>query len=402
MMTINIEGYVLKMRFIGILLLFCILLVSPGCLEDLTSRMNKQLGPLQVPHTEDPEYEVRQVVTEEGGDLTTWSQSGDVEFIPMEGEESIEKEITEYINDSQGFERKFNWTYGGYRWSLTLPFNEETYYIYTERTRQREYDLFASDPYDDELISGIAESIVRVGKEKNLDNNTIPRVAVSFVQSLPYTSDNVTSGFDEYPRFPYETLYENGGDCEDTSILGAAILQEMGYGVMLIELPNHMALGIKCTPDVPGTHFLYRDDRYCYLETTGENWDVGVMPELYRGKKASLIPVHKRAVLDVRFSAAYEYDWRDVYVNVSVSVKNIGSDIARDTKVYVALQTSDTDKVWDHVQSEPLQIQSEGAYNFSVSNLHTFYGQPFRIYVRAWGENVISDEATSDWVTWEK
>ena len=68
---------------------------------------------------------------------------------------------------------------------------------------------------------------------------------VSFAQNLPYTADDVTTGFDEYPRFPYETLYDNGGDCEDTSILVSAMLRELRYGVALLHFPGHMAVRLR-------------------------------------------------------------------------------------------------------------------------------------------------------------
>jgi len=33
----------------------------------------------------------------------------------------------------------------------------------------------------------------------------------AFVQSLPYTSDLVTTGYDNYPRYPIETLIDMAG-----------------------------------------------------------------------------------------------------------------------------------------------------------------------------------------------
>ena len=37
-------------------------------------------------------------------------------------------------------------------------------------------------------------------------------LVITFVQSLPYTSDSVTTAFDEYPQYPMETLVEYGGN----------------------------------------------------------------------------------------------------------------------------------------------------------------------------------------------
>jgi len=80
--------------------------------------------------------------------------------------------------------------------------------------------------------------------QEDLTESEKVNLLISFVQSLPYTFDNVSTPFDEYPRFPIETLVFGGGDCEDTSILTSALLYEMGYDVILINPPGHMAVGI--------------------------------------------------------------------------------------------------------------------------------------------------------------
>lgn len=57
----------------------------------------------------------------------------------------------------------------------------------------------------------------------------------------------------EYPKYPVETLVE-GGDCEDKSILLAAILRAMGYRTALLVFsgnPGHIAVGVEC-PDCWG------------------------------------------------------------------------------------------------------------------------------------------------------
>ena len=79
---------------------------------------------------------------------------------------------------------------------------------------------------------------------------------LAFVQSLPYTSDSVTTGHDEYPRFPIETLVDDGGDCEDTSILFATLTLIMGYGTVYINPPDHYAVGILGN-NLNGTYWTY-------------------------------------------------------------------------------------------------------------------------------------------------
>lgn len=67
---------------------------------------------------------------------------------------------------------------------------------------------------------------------------------LAFVQSLPNTSNSITTGYDEYTRFPLETLVDGGGDCEDTSILFITLIRILGYDSVFIDLPRHLAVGL--------------------------------------------------------------------------------------------------------------------------------------------------------------
>ncbi len=99
---------------------------------------------------------------------------------------------------------------------------------------------------------------------------------LSFVQSLPYTFDDVTTGYDEFRRYAVETLIDGGGDCEDTTILVAAILRGLGEKTVLIFTPGHIALGV--SGNFTGASVTYNGTKYYYCETTGTGWTVGVLP----------------------------------------------------------------------------------------------------------------------------
>lgn len=295
--------------------------------------------------------------------------------------------------------RTYSWNYEGYRWHLTLLLDDKLYDAYKSRTRKRDYDLFASDPYDDWLIKSIADTLFSLSKEYGLEENKVPGLCVSFIQSLNYTSDFASSGYDQYPRFPYETLYDNGGDCEDTSILSVAILQEMGYDVVLLELPEHMALGIRCDSKQEGRGFEYKNNRYYYLETTGSNWQIGEMPLEYKDDPVQVIPVYRRPLVNLDFKAQCEYSQKEGVVDVNVTLRNVGSEIAENTTVYVALQADDENRVWDQIESDPVKVEPEGAYQFAAKGLRVPGGETFRVYVRAIGENLFSEEIMSEWVS---
>lgn len=305
---------------------------------------------------------------------------------------------TEESNTSGNPSRTYSWDYEGYCCHLTLPLDDELYDEYKFRTRNRDYDLFASDSYDDWLITNISDTLFSLSKDCELKESEIPEFCILFVQSLNYISDISSSGYDQYPRFPYETLYENGGDCEDTSILSAAILQEMGYDVVLLELPEHMALGIKCDHEQKGKSFEYKGSDYYYVETTGSNWQIGEIPEEYADQPVQVIPVYRRPMINLDFKAQCEYSRNEGAVDVNVSVRNVGSEIAENTTVYVALQAADETNVWDEVESSSTTVEPEEVYNYTAKSLIVPAGENFRVYVQASGENIVSENITSEWV----
>jgi hypothetical protein len=60
---------------------------------------------------------------------------------------------------------------------------------------------------------------------------------------------------DEYWRFPVETLYDETGDCEDTSFLFASVAEAMGYDAVILMLPGHAAVGI-ASDQASGAYFV--------------------------------------------------------------------------------------------------------------------------------------------------
>ena len=87
-----------------------------------------------------------------------------------------------------------------------------------------------------------------------------------------------------------ETLYDETGDCEDTSILYAAVMESMGYDAVLLLLPGHMASGLSC-PGASGGHYVYESVSYYYCETTGEGWAIGEVPPEMKDVEVDIIQV---------------------------------------------------------------------------------------------------------------
>ena len=191
--------------------------------------------------------------------------------------------------------QNYQWDYGWRTWQWELPIPLSTYAEYLERPRPQSTDYWvemAKDPDDDWYINQMVQQINDAALESNFTESQKLNFVIAFVQSLPYTLDDETTPYDEYPRYPVETLFDRGGDCEDTSILVAALLSRMGYDVALLVLldDHHVAVGVSLSGTY-GSYYEYEGKEYFYLETTGEGWEIGVIPPSITERTAYIYPL---------------------------------------------------------------------------------------------------------------
>ena len=170
--------------------------------------------------------------------------------------------------------RRYVWNFRGRHYTILMTIDLERYNSYSGKER---YDIPKLVEEGRTTIGNLTREFQRTFK-RNRSWTRQDRVdfVLSFVQSLPYTRDDVTTGYDEFRRYAIETLIEGGGDCEDTTILVAAILRGLGEKTALIFTPGHIALGV--SGDFKGASLTYNNIKYYYCETTGTGWTVGTLP----------------------------------------------------------------------------------------------------------------------------
>ncbi|MCW3982678.1 MAG: zinc ribbon domain-containing protein [Candidatus Bathyarchaeota archaeon] len=195
-------------------------------------------------------------------------------------------------------EKNFAWDYDGHHWTWTLNIPKELYEDYKQvslyrRTRDGPVGYgFLTTTYD-HYVRMLADKLNETATQMGYGSYDKVSFVLAFVQSLPYTSDNVTAGYNEYPRFPIETLVDDGGDCEDTSILFATLTIIMGFGTIYINPTNHYAVGILGS-GLRGTYWEHpvgSNKTYYYCETTGNNFKIGQLPIEFTGKSAYLYDI---------------------------------------------------------------------------------------------------------------
>jgi len=196
------------------------------------------------------------------------------------------------MSQSSSIERQFHWEYGGRTWTLLHRFCDASYRFYRTLPRTldyTDYDVYASDLRDDDDLCGLVGALERLAYGAGLDVWEKLNLVISFAQSIPYVTEE-----GEYPRYPLETLVEMKADCEDASILTAALLRQMGFGAVLLAFleEHHMGVGVRVLPpDGSGhTYYTWDGDAYYYLEATSVGWKIGELPDGYTSQPVIIRP----------------------------------------------------------------------------------------------------------------
>ena len=115
--------------------------------------------------------------------------------------------------------------------------------------------------------------------------------------TMKYIADKSSRGVSEYWKLPLETLYDKGGDCEDTSIFFSTLMLASGYtaaGVYL--LPGHAIACVTIVDDVPvgiGASIVEERNGYSFYggETTAQGWHIGYTSSAFADAKPQLYVV---------------------------------------------------------------------------------------------------------------
>ena len=214
------------------------------------------------------------------------------------------------LTESRRTKKEHEWKYKGKKYVYTHYYNKDVYEKLVSYRYQYQYEYiqkndlfwmnynsyFPNSKYyyinykhilmevykNDEYIVSLSNAIKKFIEEENFDENESYNFIVSFVQSITYENDNVSTNFQDYARFPFETMIDGMGDCEDTSLLlGLLIEYVLGVDVILVEFPRHLMLGVWCN-DCYGTYVELDEKKFFLLETTIENWELGDVPEKFQ------------------------------------------------------------------------------------------------------------------------
>ncbi|MBN2240777.1 MAG: hypothetical protein JW712_13465 [Dehalococcoidales bacterium] len=292
---------------------------------------------------------------------------------------------------------EFNWSYEShsYEWQLNIPEKVYKYFTDLPRPLTSNYAVYITNPVDDEYIAAIIEKLKKICEIDGFNEYQSVEMVIAFVQSLPYTRDSSTAPYDEYPRYPLETLADNGGDCEDTSILLASLIQKMGYDVVLLNLPNHIAIGIAGGDNIHGTYWNYQDRKYFYVETTGEGWDIGQIPDDYKDSSAAIYTLDPVPILTHNWDI--DASLFSSYLDLTVTVENLGTATANNVYIYAGFDLGDGSG-WDMKESQTFTLKPGYSITATLSIIPPPAGVRTRLMVWIVIDGFKVDESYSEWI----
>ena len=175
---------------------------------------------------------------------------------------------------------EYTWKYQGNEYTAHATFGYDEYRQYRDADPHGRalysfnYGRIASFvTYEDSGIKALAGSL-RSAYGGDPSGNDFASFVLAFVQICfdypPHTNymdaDKYLYGQEEYFAYPMETIFHGMGDCEDTSILAAALFKALGYPAGVVVIPGHALAAVGLEGYVPRTS--YRPSSYEVLSQT--------------------------------------------------------------------------------------------------------------------------------------
>lgn len=303
---------------------------------------------------------------------------------------------------------QYAWSFAGKEWTMELQIPEALYDYYRSLPRPptRNYSVYVTHPSDDEYIRSLTDEIEQIARQERFSDLQKAEFVIAFVQHLPYTVDSVTTPYDEYPRYPVETLVDYGGDCEDTSILLASLLNSLSYEVVLIIFPEtsamvgHIGVGILYSEGIVGAYFEVDGQRYYYIETTNPGWRIGNIPDAYKKINANIYTMTPAPILTHNWEASITKRFvnskvLEYTVQLNVTVENLGSAPAENIHILAGFDTG-TGKIWNPVESQVFDLLIGQGATITLT-LQAPLGKHTRLVIQVIDNNYAADQSYSDW-----
>lgn len=138
-------------------------------------------------------------------------------------------------------------------------------------------------------MQSLQDSLLRIGREHNLDREDFARMVVAFVQDIPYeyvlpenctgTEVSPCNGNVSFGLYsPVEFLYAMHGDCDTRTVFLYTLLRNFGYEPLIVNSREYLHSMLALDIASSGEDFEYNGKKYAFWETTNVGWLAGMLP----------------------------------------------------------------------------------------------------------------------------
>lgn len=304
--------------------------------------------------------------------------------------EAVPQGLPPEVPEEDGTNRVFRWTFRGQPEVLSIAVNADRlrYYQRLRRVPSDDYSLYVTHPGDDGDLRALVDRFRTIAAARGYSTRTLAEYVIAFVQAMEYRTDLDANDLEEYPQYPLETLAAKGGDCEDTTILLAALMKTMGHDAIIVHFPSvHTGVGLWMTFEGPALQYTVNDRVYTYVETTLP-YPIGRIPPEFQGLRAKFFTLVPKPAIRFR--------WETVSTGVDVRVYNEGTGATKALTVRVAFEGRDG-RLMNRVTSRQYVIE---AGDNRVIHLAPEYpvGVDYRFVVSIYENGVLMAEDRSSWI----
>ncbi len=157
-------------------------------------------------------------------------------------------------------QKVITWTFDGDTYSLRYTLNQNIV-KYLEERPQTDVANYFNESLSGDIVQSIIEPLKKIVHEKGFS----ARQAVAFLHAFVLNGftyeDDLKTPRGQHTSSIHETLVSDVSDCEDRSILLAALIRGvLGFEVVALEFPNHITLSVHFPDFMP----MEQDEVYIY------------------------------------------------------------------------------------------------------------------------------------------
>lgn len=302
--------------------------------------------------------------------------------------ESAPQGVPQDYTDGAGIHRVFRWNFEGKEELTEIVVNQSRYRYYggLRRVPSDDYSIYVTHPADDGDMKALVVQFRKIAEGRGYSERTLVDYVIRFVQSMEYALDVDANGIDEYPQYPLETLVEKGGDCEDTTILLAALLKTMGYETLIIHYPGiHTGVGLWMAGTDGALRYEYNGRIYTFIETTTP-YPIGMIPPEFEGLSPTFFTLVPKP--------AVRFIWESTVTEIEVRVNNEGTGAAERLTVRVVFESRDGKK-YNRVESPMYFVGAGDAQTITLTILAP--DVDYRYLVGIYNNGTLMAEDRSRW-----